>query len=143
VKGGYVFMKKIFAILVSVLFFASLSLAVVGCKKAEEQKPAEAPKKGNMVAYVIGHITVKDPKKWAEYRSKVPATLAPWGAELVLRGIRVNVLAGKHVHTDVVVIRFPNTDSAVKWYSSQAYQALIPIRTQAADMDLVIYESTA
>lgn len=37
-------MKKIFAILVSVLFFASLSIAVVGCKKAEEQKPAEAPK---------------------------------------------------------------------------------------------------
>lgn len=36
-------MKKIFAIFVSVLFFASLSIAVVGCKK-EEQKPAEAPK---------------------------------------------------------------------------------------------------
>ncbi len=25
-------------------------------------------------AYVIGHITVKDQGKWAEYRSKVPAT---------------------------------------------------------------------
>jgi len=36
-------MKKVFAIIISVLFFASLSLAVVGCKK-EEQKPAEAPK---------------------------------------------------------------------------------------------------
>jgi len=44
VKGGYALMKKIFAIFVSVLFFASLSLAVVGCKKAEEQKPAETPK---------------------------------------------------------------------------------------------------
>ena len=36
-------MKKIFAIFISVLFFAALSLAIVGCKK-EEQKPAEAPK---------------------------------------------------------------------------------------------------
>lgn len=36
-------MKKIFAIIISVLFFASLSIAVVGCKKAEEPKPA-APK---------------------------------------------------------------------------------------------------
>lgn len=36
-------MKKILAIFISVLFFASLSIAVVGCKK-EEQKPAEAPK---------------------------------------------------------------------------------------------------
>ena len=37
-------MKKIFAIFISMLFVASLSLAVVGCKKAEEQAPAEAPK---------------------------------------------------------------------------------------------------
>jgi hypothetical protein len=37
-------MKKIFAIFISMLFVASLSLAVVGCKKAEEPAPAEAPK---------------------------------------------------------------------------------------------------
>jgi hypothetical protein len=30
-------MKKIFAIFISMLFVASLSLAVVGCKKAEEK----------------------------------------------------------------------------------------------------------
>lgn len=30
-------------------------------------------------AYLIGHLTVKDADKWAEYRSRVPATLAPWG----------------------------------------------------------------
>jgi hypothetical protein len=36
-------MKKIFAIFVAMLFVASLSIAVVGCKKAE-QAPAEAPK---------------------------------------------------------------------------------------------------
>ena len=37
-------MKKIFAIFISMLFVASLSLAVVGCKKAEEPAPAETPK---------------------------------------------------------------------------------------------------
>ena len=38
-------MKKIFSIILSLLFFVTLSFAVVGCKKAEEQKPAavEAP----------------------------------------------------------------------------------------------------
>jgi len=34
-------MKKGFAVIISLLFVASLSFAVVGCKKAEEQKPAE------------------------------------------------------------------------------------------------------
>jgi preprotein translocase subunit SecG len=40
-KGGDMFMKKIFAIILSLLFFVTLSFAVVGCKKAEEQKPAQ------------------------------------------------------------------------------------------------------
>lgn len=34
-------MKKAFAIILSLLFFVTLAFAVVGCKKAEEQKPAE------------------------------------------------------------------------------------------------------
>jgi len=34
-----------------------------------------------MTAYVIGNITVRDPGKWAEYRSLVPETLVSrgWG----------------------------------------------------------------
>ncbi|MDD5524817.1 MAG: hypothetical protein PHV90_06205 [Smithella sp.] len=36
-------MKKLFAIFVAMLFVASLSFAVVGCKKAEEPAPAEVP----------------------------------------------------------------------------------------------------
>jgi uncharacterized alpha/beta hydrolase family protein len=34
-------MKKVFAVIISLLFVAALSFAVVGCKKAEEQKPAQ------------------------------------------------------------------------------------------------------
>lgn len=94
-----------------------------------------------MPAYVIGHITVKDADKWAQYRSRVPATLAPWGAELVLRGTRVAILSGQHNHTDTVVIRFPDAASVLRWYESAAYQALIPLRTEAADMALISYES--
>ena len=48
---------------------------------------------------VIGHITVKDAAKWAEYRSQVPATLAPWDAELVFRGEKLAVLGGTHRHS--------------------------------------------
>lgn len=91
-------------------------------------------------AYVIGHITVKDAEKWAAYRAAVPATLEPWGAELVLRGRRFAILAGEHPHADVVVIRFPDTTAANGWHSSAAYQALIPLRQQAADVVLLAYE---
>jgi len=96
-----------------------------------------------IAAYVIGHITVKDTEKWTQYRSQVPATLAPWGANLVCRGKRLHVLSGEQHHTDMVVIRFPDAASVDNWFNSRAYQALIPLRTQAAEMVLVSYASAA
>jgi uncharacterized protein (DUF1330 family) len=92
-------------------------------------------------AYVVGHLTVKNAEKWAEYRKQVPATLEPWGAELVFRGKKVAVFAGEHTHSDIVVIRFPDQEAAHRWYSSAAYQALIPLREQAAEMVLLSYEA--
>ena len=55
-------------------------------------------------AYLIGHITVKNKEKWAQYRNSVPATLEPWGAEVVLRGTLCSVLSGTHAHTDTLLV---------------------------------------
>jgi uncharacterized protein (DUF1330 family) len=92
-----------------------------------------------MSACVIGHISVRDEAKWAQYRAQVPATLAPWGAELLFRGNLSSVLNGQHPHTDTVIIRFPDQAAVDGWYQSTAYQALIPLRQQAADLDLLSF----
>lgn len=92
-------------------------------------------------AYIVGQITVKNPELWAEYCSKVPATVAPWGGELVFRGKQVAALAGASPHPDIVVIRFPDLAALDSWFSSAAYQALIPLRQQAAEVLLLSYET--
>jgi uncharacterized protein (DUF1330 family) len=92
-------------------------------------------------AYLVGHITIKDALKWANYRDQVPATLEPFGAELVFRGRRIEVFDGEHAHTDVVVIRFPDEGAARAWHASAAYQALVPLRRQAAEVTLLAYDS--
>ncbi len=91
--------------------------------------------------YLIGHITIKNEEKWNQYRSRVPATLTEWGAEVVFRGKCGLVLCGRHDYTDTVIIRFPDRAALESWYRSPAYQALIPLREQAADMVLVGCES--
>ena len=88
------------------------------------------------MAYVVGHITVKDADKWQQYQARVPATLAPWGAELVFRGQKAAVFAGAMPHTDIVVIRFADAQAVETWFHSDAYQALLPLRAQAADVVL-------
>lgn len=92
-----------------------------------------------MSAWVIGHIRVRDAAKWDAYRAQVPATLVPWGAELVLRGKLAETFAGAHDFDDVVVIRFPAPEAARGWHDSAAYQALVPLRMQAADVVLLSY----
>ena len=91
-------------------------------------------------AYVVGNITVHNPDRWAEYRAQVPATLVPWQAEIVMRAGTAQVLSGTHAHTDIVVLRFPDIAAAHGWFNSPAYQALLPLRNEAAAVDLVCYQ---
>ena len=90
-------------------------------------------------ACVIGHIHVRDTEKWAAYRQQVPATLQLWGGELLLRGQQGAALSGNQPHADCVVLRFPDRAAVDGWYASPAYQALIPLRDAAADVQLLVY----
>ena len=92
-------------------------------------------------AYVVGNITVKRPDLWAEYTRQVPGTIEPWGAELVFRGKQVAAFSGASPHDDIVVLRFPDRAAADGWFASPAYQALIPLRQEAADVVLLCYEA--
>jgi uncharacterized protein (DUF1330 family) len=93
-----------------------------------------------MPAYVIGQITIKDPDKWSAYRAQVPATLEPWKGQILFRGRTARVLSGECRFTDMVVLQFPDQDAVLGWHDSPAYQALIPLRTQAAEVVLVSYD---
>jgi len=93
-----------------------------------------------MAAYLIGHITVKDPVLWKTYVDGVQKSLRPFSAEVMFRGKRAAVLAGEHHHQNAVVIKFADQSALQAWYASAAYQALIPTRNQAAEMVLISYD---
>jgi uncharacterized protein (DUF1330 family) len=92
-------------------------------------------------AFFVGQITVKNEAQWAEYRSKVPDTLAPWQAELVFRGEQPHVQPHGSPHRHIVAIRFASLAHAQAWHDSPAYQALIPLREEAADVVGTFYEA--
>ena len=81
-----------------------------------------------MGAYVIGHMTVKDPEGYARYASRVPETLARHGGEFVVRGGPTTVMEGEMPHARHVVIRFPDRAAAEAWYNSPEYQEILPVR---------------
>lgn len=93
-----------------------------------------------MTAYLIGHITVRDPEAWSQYVDGVRFSLLPYDAEVLFRGRRSEILAGSHDHELTVVIRFADQDTLRSWFLSDTYQALIPLRDRAADVSIISYD---
>jgi uncharacterized protein (DUF1330 family) len=92
-------------------------------------------------AYLIGHITVKDPVQWDIYVEGVRKSLLPFDARILFRGRRAAVLAGAHPYKLTVVIEFPDQQTLQNWFLSENYQKLIAIRDRAADVTIISYDA--
>jgi len=96
-----------------------------------------------MTAFFVATSHIKDPQKFAEYGAKAGSTLASFGGKLVLRGKAEDALSGHCDHHAIGIIQFSKMDDLKAWFKAPAYQALIPLRNEAADMTLVTYEVPA
>lgn len=93
-----------------------------------------------MSVYVIGQIRIMDHEKWVEYKNQVQATLEPYGARVLLRGGHIDAFVGTTDYPEVVAIEFDSHEAAKAWYLSPAYQRLVPIRENGAEIILHVYE---
>ncbi len=94
-----------------------------------------------MAAYLVGQITVKDDGLWQQYVAGVAESLAPFDSKIIFRGQLEKVLAGEQPHSLVVVIEFPDHATLDAWFTSEKYQALIPVRDRAADVVITSYRA--
>lgn len=93
-----------------------------------------------MPAYVVVDVDVKDPKLYADYRAKAPATVAQYGGKYIVRGGQVlPVEAGWDFHR-FVILEFPSVAAAQRWYSSPEYTKILPIRLRSTISRLSIVE---
>ncbi len=67
-----------------------------------------------------------------DYLSRIDATLAPFGGRFLVHGGKIHGVEGEW-DGDLIVIAFPDHESAVRWYESPAYQAILPLRTEHSD----------
>jgi uncharacterized protein (DUF1330 family) len=93
-----------------------------------------------MSAYVIIHVTIKDPEKVKEYAAIAGPIVAAAGGEFVSAGAVADALAGQHGYDKAIVIKFPDKAMAQAWYKSDEYKVAVPIREQAMDAVFIIAE---
>src|SRR3546814_1326681 len=79
-------------------------------------------------AYVVAQVDVKDSTAYQEYRAQVPATLAKYGGEFLVRGGAVEPLEGEPPLGRVVILRFASMEQARAWYRSPDYAGPMALR---------------
>ena len=94
-----------------------------------------------MATLMSATVQVKDPEKLKIYVSQVGATMAPHGGKMVARGKIAKQLAGEVKHQIEALFEFPSPEAVDTWYTSDAYQALIPNRDEAANVTVVVLDS--
>jgi uncharacterized protein (DUF1330 family) len=94
-----------------------------------------------MATLMSATVQVKDPEKLKVYVSQVGATMAPHGGKMVARGKVAKQLSGEVKHQIEAIFEFPSADAIDAWYESDAYQALIPNRDEAAYVTIVVLDT--
>jgi len=86
-----------------------------------------------MRGYVIANLKITNPEGFEEYRRQVPATIERYGGRYLVRGGPVDVVEGPWPLERVIVLEFPSPAEARRWYESEDYTALLPLRLENAE----------
>ena len=93
-----------------------------------------------MSAYIIADIQVSDPVAYDDYRPLAAASIARFGGRFIVRGGKVDLLEGEPQPERIVVIEFPDVDTARRWYQSEEYQTALKIRQAASSGRVLLVE---
>jgi len=95
-----------------------------------------------MPAYWVARAKINDPVEYKKYTDRVPGILAKYGAKVLARGGRFEVLEGPEKFNRFVVIEFPTLEQGVACFNSPEYReaAALRRRNNAGENELVMIE---
>lgn len=93
-----------------------------------------------MPAFAIGHLTaVSMGPEIAQYLERIDATLASFQGRFQVHGAQAECVEGQWAG-DIIVIEFPDMEKARTWYRSDAYTAILPLRSRNSTGNIILIE---
>jgi uncharacterized protein (DUF1330 family) len=83
---------------------------------------------------------VKDPALYERYKQLAPVSIAAHGGKYIARGGKVDVLEGDWNPRRLVILQFPDSAQARRWWESAGYAEAKHLRQQCADANMIIVE---
>jgi uncharacterized protein (DUF1330 family) len=96
-----------------------------------------------MTTYLINHLRIPNgvPKSEnLEYLEKVEATFTPYGGKWLVLDAQVESIEGDWPGS-VVLMSFPDMETAQRWHGSPEYQEILHLRTDNAISDLILVDA--
>ena len=91
--------------------------------------------------YLVVDVKIDDVGAYGKYKEKVKPLIESYGGEYLSRGGEINVLENELWEpTRMVLVKFPDKESAMNWYNCDEYQALKKIRINNATSTSLIIE---
>ena len=91
-------------------------------------------------AYIIANVSVTNAEQYETYKKLSTIAMQVHGAEVCVRGGKVDVLEGDWAPSRLVVLKFPSLQAAHAFNSSPEYTAARQSRQGAAVMRMVAVE---
>ena len=95
-----------------------------------------------MAAYVVVQVAIDDPKRYERYKTLAPPSIAAYGGRYVVRGGRSEPLEGSWQPPRLVILEFPDAESARAWWGSPEYAPAKALRQSCAQTEMLLVEGT-
>ena len=96
-----------------------------------------------MAAYVISDVKFRDAKAVEAYRESAAASIAAHGGRYLARGGTVECLEGDWLPSPLIIVEFPDTETARRWYASPEYAEALQFRDAALSRNLILVEGAS
>ena len=90
--------------------------------------------------YIIGQITITDPKKYQRYASATENIIKKFGGRYLIRGGNQLIAEGKPQGNRDVVVEFDTLEKAKEFYESEEYAKIIDIRKENSTGYILLVE---
>lgn len=93
-----------------------------------------------MPAYLIADVEVTDPARYEQYKALAAPAIAKHGGRYLVRGGAHTSLEGSWRPHRLVILEFPDIETAKRFYDSQEYREAQAARAGAATGNFVVVE---
>ena len=90
-----------------------------------------------MAAYIVAHVTITNSEAYREYMRHTPRAIAAYGGKFIARGGEMVTLEGEPEKQRLVLMEFPDLDSAKAFYHSSEYVNIKKLRKGAGEARFV------